>query len=86
MHDLGLFLILINGATTKGDTMSENKTLAELLAPYNYQPPEVRNNALVFVQTKKNGAAIQIVDSYRDLVTDEFGVEHEVLVLIPKDN
>ena len=66
--------------------MSKNKTLAELLAPYNYQPPEVRNNAFIFVQTKKNGAAIQIVDSYRDLVTDEFGVEHEVLVLIPKDN
>ena len=65
--------------------MSKNKTLAELLAPYNYQPPEVRNNALVFVQTKKNGAAIQIVDSYRDIVTDEFGNENEVLVLVPKD-
>lgn len=66
--------------------MSKNKTLAELLSPYDYQPPEVRNNALVFVRIRKDGAAVEIIDSYRDLVTDEFGNEHEVLVLLTEDN
>lgn len=66
--------------------MSKNKTLAELLSPYAYQPPEVLNNALVFVRIRKDGAAVKIVDSYRDLVTDEFGNEHEVLVLLTEDN
>lgn len=86
MHDLGPFLILINGATTKGDTMSKPKQLIELLAPFNYQPQLVPGGVDVFVQINEMGCAKQIIDSRRDKVIDEFGVEHEVLVLIPKDN
>ena len=47
---------------------------------YRYQPPEIRNNAIVFVETKEGG--MQIVDAYRDLITAD-GAEYEALVLKP---
>ena len=48
--------------------------------PYAYQPPEVRNAAVIFVKTKEGG--MQIVDSYRDIVTID-GQEFEALILEP---
>ena len=47
---------------------------------YKYQPPEVRNNAIVFVETKEGG--MQIVDCYRDIIYID-DVAHEALVLKP---
>ena len=47
---------------------------------YKYQPPEVRNSAIVFVETKEGG--MQIVDCHRDLIEID-GVPCEALVLKP---
>ena len=47
---------------------------------YRYQPPEVRDNAIVFVETKEGG--MQIVDAHRDIITAE-GTEYEALLLRP---
>jgi len=55
-------------------------TIKELLGPYDYQPPEVRDNAMVAV--KVGDHEIQIIDSYRAVTTIN-GNQYEVLVLVP---
>ena len=55
-------------------------TIKELLSPYDYQPPEVRDNAMVAV--KVGGHEVQIIDSYRAVTTIN-GEQYEVLVLVP---
>lgn len=55
-------------------------TLRELISPYEYQPPEVRDNAVVAVRV--GDSLVQITDSYRDVAVID-GNEYEVLVLVP---
>lgn len=55
-------------------------TLKELVSPYAYQPPEVLDSAVVAVKTTKG--LVQVLDSYRDILTIN-GVECECLVLVP---
>lgn len=63
--------------------MSKAKlTLAELTEPYRYQPPEVRDNAIIFV--KIDGKFVQVVDSERTIVTIN-GNEYDALILTPME-
>lgn len=61
--------------------MGKKFSLKELVDDvYRYQPPEVRDNAIIFVETKEGG--MQIVDAHRDIITAE-GTEYEALLLKP---
>ena len=61
--------------------MNKKFSIKELVDDtYKYQPPEIRDKAIIFVETKEGG--MQIVDAHRDIVTADGG-KYEALLLTP---
>lgn len=56
-------------------------TLPEIIKPFGYDPPEVKNNTIVAIRTGDKLTTIK--KCYKDIVYDENNGEISVLVLEP---